>query len=101
MNLHERVLSVLGCQFVDDVLVDAPYEVTSELVASFGVDEVLHGTVSDGKANKGKRLTTRYKYPIEAGIFTIVESPSNFKVDNILKKIQVDRVTFETKFERK
>ena len=25
MNLHERVLSVLGCKYVDDVLIDAPY----------------------------------------------------------------------------
>lgn len=24
MNLHERLLSVLGCKFMDDVLIDAP-----------------------------------------------------------------------------
>lgn len=28
MNLHERVLSVLGCKYVDDVLIDAPYKIT-------------------------------------------------------------------------
>jgi ethanolamine-phosphate cytidylyltransferase len=28
MNLHERVLSVLGCKYVDDVLIDAPYAIT-------------------------------------------------------------------------
>lgn len=28
MNLHERVLSVLGCKYVDDVLIDAPYQIT-------------------------------------------------------------------------
>lgn len=28
MNLHERVLSVLGCKYVDDVLIDAPYLIT-------------------------------------------------------------------------
>jgi hypothetical protein len=28
MNLHERVLSVLGCKYVDDVLIDAPYVMT-------------------------------------------------------------------------
>ena len=33
MNLHERVLSVLGCKFVDDVLIDAPYVITPEMIA--------------------------------------------------------------------
>ena len=33
MNLHERVLSVLGCKFVDDVLIDAPYTITPEMIA--------------------------------------------------------------------
>ena len=28
MNLHERVLSVLGCKYVDDVLIDAPKIIT-------------------------------------------------------------------------
>lgn len=28
MTLHERVLSVLGCKYVDDVLIDAPYTIT-------------------------------------------------------------------------
>lgn len=28
MNLHERVLSVLGCKYVDDVLIDAPFVIT-------------------------------------------------------------------------
>lgn len=101
MNLHERVLSVLGCQFVDDVLIDAPYAVTSNLVATLGINEVLHGTVSDGMANKYKRFVTRYKHPIEAGIFTLMESPSHFNVEKIMKKIQTNRGTFEAKFVRK
>ena len=28
MTLHERVLSVLGCKYVDDVLIDAPYTIS-------------------------------------------------------------------------
>ena len=28
MTLHERVLSVLGCKYVDDVLIDAPYSIS-------------------------------------------------------------------------
>jgi ethanolamine-phosphate cytidylyltransferase len=35
--MQERVLSVLGCRHVDDVLIDAPWEVSRELIASLNV----------------------------------------------------------------
>jgi ethanolamine-phosphate cytidylyltransferase len=41
MNLHERVLSVLGCKYVDDVLIDAPYVITKEMVASLKISVVV------------------------------------------------------------
>ena len=47
MNLHERLLSVLGCKFTNDVLIDAPLEITPDMIASLRITEVLHGTESD------------------------------------------------------
>jgi glycerol-3-phosphate cytidylyltransferase-like family protein len=32
---------------VDDVLIDAPYEITPKMVASLNIAEVVHGTNSD------------------------------------------------------
>lgn len=37
MNLHERVLSVLACRYVNQVIIGAPYNVTKELVDQFKV----------------------------------------------------------------
>ena len=37
MNLHERVLSVLACRYVNQVIIGAPYKVTEELVKQFKV----------------------------------------------------------------
>lgn len=34
MNLNERVLSVLGCAYVNDVLIDAPLQITRFVCAS-------------------------------------------------------------------
>lgn len=48
MNLHERVLSVLGCRFVDDVLIDAPWNISHEMMASLKISEVVHGMRCDG-----------------------------------------------------
>ena len=37
MNLHERVLSVLACRYVDQVIIGAPYKLSSELLDQFKV----------------------------------------------------------------
>ena len=33
MHLHERSLSVLGCRYVDEVIIGAPWEVTLDMVS--------------------------------------------------------------------
>ena len=37
MSLEERVLSILGCKYVSDVLVDAPYVLSSNIVSSLNI----------------------------------------------------------------
>lgn len=37
MSLHQRVLSVLACRYVDQVIIGAPYKVTNELLEQFKV----------------------------------------------------------------
>ena len=44
MNLHERVLSVLACKFVNEVVIGAPLSVTADLLDHFKVDLVCHGS---------------------------------------------------------
>lgn len=100
LNLHERVLSVLGCRFVDDVLIDAPYQITPEMISSLHIGEVVHGTNSDF-IDTLEDHEVRYKHAKEAGIFSVIESPSRFRLENILKRIHKNQDTFQAKFERK
>lgn len=100
LNLHERVLSVLGCRFVDDVLIDAPYQITPEMISSLNLSEVVHGTHSDYIDSLDDK-DMRYKYAKDAGIFTLIESPSDFRLENIVKRIHKNQDTFQAKFERK
>lgn len=45
MNLHERVLSVLACKYVDEVIIGAPYIVSRNVLDSVGkVSIVCHGS---------------------------------------------------------
>ena len=44
MNLHERSLSVLACRYVDEVVIGAPWDVTRDLLTTFNISLVVHGT---------------------------------------------------------
>ncbi|DAZ94566.1 TPA: hypothetical protein N0F65_004182 [Lagenidium giganteum] len=101
MNLHERVLSVLGCKYVDDVLIDAPWQVTKEMVASLNISVVVHGTHRDSDEKEGFALEQHYRYAIEKGIYKQIESPSKLDVRDIVNRINDNRERFEKKLESK
>jgi len=126
MNLHERVLSVLGCRYVDDVLIDAPWVISPEMVASLNIAVVVHGTYCDadeGDLNhenstcpfEKKREESnnngdnglipsqdeRYHYVKKAGIYTEIQSPTDFTLSTILQRIQSNQQTFQVKIAKK
>ena len=58
LNNNERLLSLLGCRYVDDVVVDAPYVVSSEMIQMLGIDEVVYA-VEEDEDDTGRRAVTR------------------------------------------
>jgi len=60
MNLHERVLSVLACRYVSEVVIGAPYSVDKALMDHFKIDLVLHGNTPVMPAEDG---SDPYAYP--------------------------------------
>jgi ethanolamine-phosphate cytidylyltransferase len=103
MNLHERVLSVLGCRHVDDVVIDAPYEITATMIDNLNISEVVRGRVSSDLGNHHHHADpdARYRCVKEMGIFTVIDSPSDFSVASIVRRIQRNQETFRARFERK
>lgn len=99
MNLHERVLSVLGCHFVDDILIDAPYEISPEMISRLNISQVVCGTKHDDIGVP--YAENMYDYPKRAGILKVIESPSTFNLQNVVHRILKNRTAFEAKFERK
>lgn len=102
MNLHERVLSVMGCRHVDDVLIDAPRIITPQMISSLQIDEVLHG--SDGDGDDGMidcNKDERYKAATEAGIFAEITVPMDCNLSSILDRIQENQQVFQAKIAKK
>ena len=104
LNVHERVLSVNGCRYVDDVLIDAPYEISPEMIASLGIKEVVHGMV-DGRDALDEYCSVddpRYNHVKDAGIFHVMKNcQSDFQLGTIFQRIKKNQETFQERFNRK
>ena len=130
LNMNERVLSVLGCKYVDDVLIDAPFRITAEMIASMKIDVVLHGckpgvkpfdsskylddtdssngsiSLSNGQSSPeyplfGQNGEDRYAIPKKMGIYEEIESPYDQSVQKLIKRIQKNQEHYSAKFSKK
>lgn len=119
MNLHERVLSVLGCRYVNDVIIDAPFEITPEMISSFNISEVVRGVCSslpnaddDDSYNRSILNNNpleqqkyyediRYRHAKQLGIYATIPFPTSFRITSVIQRIQKNQEVFQAKFERK
>jgi len=90
MNIHERVLGVLSCRYVDDVIIGCPYIVTQEIIETLRINVVCHGTVLESV----KVQVDPYELPKQMGIFKEIQSPRSYLtaqkiVDRILENHKI------------
>lgn len=99
MNLHERSLSVLACRYVDEVIIGAPWEVTKDMIMTFNISLVVHGTVAE---NDGVNVEDDpYKAAKNMGIFKIIESPLDITTTTIIKRIVANHEAYQKRNEKK
>lgn len=102
MNLHERVLSVLSCRYVDEVIIGAPWEVGKELIDSHNISVVVEGTIRDiGNEYKVQEEIDPYEYPKKKNIFVQIESPKGITASDIVQRVLDNRAKFEERNKKK
>lgn len=94
MNLHERVLSVLACKYVSEVVIGAPYTVTKDLMDHFKVDIVIHGTTRVMNDADGR---DPFEYPKQIKKFITVDSGNDMTTEKIVDRIIRNRLEFEAR----
>ncbi|KAG1655984.1 Ethanolamine-phosphate cytidylyltransferase [Nymphon striatum] len=92
MNLHERVLSVLACRYVNEVVIGAPYAVTADLMKHFKIDVVCHGVT---RVMPDKDGSDPYAEPKKQGKFVIVDSKNDMTTQKIVERIIDHRLDYE------
>lgn len=55
LSMQERVLSILGCKFVSDVLIDAPYVLSSDLLSSLNICTVTTDKICNNSSSNSHR----------------------------------------------
>ncbi|KAG0467456.1 hypothetical protein HPP92_018423 [Vanilla planifolia] len=100
MNLHERSLSVLACRYVDEVIIGAPWEVSKDMITTFNISLVVHGTIAE---NMGylKEKSNPYAVPLEMGICRTIKSPLDITTSTIIKRIVSNHEAYQKRNERK
>lgn len=100
MNLNERVLGVLSCRFVDEVVMGVPFRVTQDLIEKLGVHAVVAGCnhdecdASESDAEGGPSTADPYAVPKRLGIFHEVDSGTDLTTDRLIERVLENRRAF-------
>ncbi|KAG4398393.1 hypothetical protein AAZX31_08G028100 [Glycine max] len=91
MHLHERSLSVLACRYVDEVIIGSPWEITNDMITTFNISVVVHGTVAEKTLNCE---LDPYEVPKSMGIFHLLESPKDITTATVAQRIMANHEAY-------
>ncbi|KAB5552284.1 hypothetical protein DKX38_009595 [Salix brachista] len=100
MNLHERSLSVLACQYVDEVIIGAPWEISKDMITTFNISSVVHGSIAENDDFQEER-DNPYAVPISMGIFKVLDSPLDITTTTIIRRIVSNHEAYQKRNQKK
>mmetsp|Transcript_23345 Transcript_23345/g.58377 ORF Transcript_23345/g.58377 Transcript_23345/m.58377 type:complete len:420 (-) Transcript_23345:41-1300(-) len=95
MNLHERVLNVLSCKYVDEVIMGVPLVVTKDLITTMNVKKVVAST--NTRLVPESDYEDPYAVPKSMGIFEDIPTTRDLRIDVIVQRILDNRTRFEAR----
>ncbi|KEG13459.1 putative ethanolamine-phosphate cytidylyltransferase [Trypanosoma grayi] len=92
MSLNERVLGVLSCRYVDEVVLGAPYEVTREVIENLGISVVVGGKTCD--AYESGDCHDAYAVPKGMGCYQEVDSGCDLTTYTLIERVVTNEVAY-------
>ncbi|WP_342835839.1 adenylyltransferase/cytidyltransferase family protein [Candidatus Lucifugimonas marina] len=83
LSMEERIASVEGCKYVDEVVPNAPLEITREWIEKHNIDLIMHGDDVDPEVRD-----RWYKVPIEMGIYQSVGYTEGISTTELISRIK-------------
>ena len=88
LNMEERVASVAGCRYVDEVVPDAPWIMDAAWIEEHKIDLVVHG--DDYSQDEIAHI---YAVPISMGIFRTVSYTPTISTTEIIRRCKEAKST--------
>merc|ERR1712070_1113088 len=101
LAMNERVLSVMGCRYADDVLLDAPWHITQEMISTLNISLVVRGSVRDCSDCPTLDPRDPHEVPLHLGIHKELESEASTTLGDIVARLQGVRKEAETRLAAK
>lgn len=98
MNLHERVLNVLSCKYVDEVVIGAPHVITKDLLTVLNVATVTSANntrLFDIDCPENKAKVDPYSLPKSLNIYTELPSGDSLDTTDVIQRIIDNRLKYE------
>ena len=83
LSMEERVASVEGCRYVDEVVSNAPLMVERDWIKQHDIDLIVHGDDVPGEMEE-----RWYRIPIEMGIYRSVAYTPGISTTDIIARIR-------------
>jgi cytidyltransferase-like protein len=83
LSMEERIASVEGCKYVDQVVPNAPLEITHDWIDTHNIDLIMHGDDVDPAVRDGW-----YGVPIELGIYRSVGYTEGISTTELISRIK-------------
>ena len=100
--MQERILEVLACRYVDDVVIGAPFIITLDLIKSLNISKVVHVQTHDDLPIKEYAETDQYGAARDLSIYyELPRNENELTVREIAKRIQAQKQGFMKKLEKK
>jgi ethanolamine-phosphate cytidylyltransferase len=96
MNLHERVMNVLSCKYVDEVIIGAPWIITKDLLTTLNISVVVSGSSTKMDSDRVSSEDP-YKLVKELGKYSEIDSESALTTDQVVNRIIDNRLKYENR----
>lgn len=91
LSLHERVLNVLACKYVDEVVIGAPWFITEDLVKSFNIQLIVDREPEFQLSLPQHAKSDNYQLAKEKGIYKKIILNNKITIDTFIERIIANR----------
>jgi len=94
MDLQERVLNVLSCKYVDDVIIGAPWSLSRNMIKILNICKVV--STKNTELSTSPDQSDRFCVAKEMGIYSEIRADTEYNTDMLMKRIVAQQETLET-----